>query len=100
MASGGSLKNEADFEMVLNRLEEGLGLNGSETCMCIFPRSSMAPRGSCATAFSRTRALALILPTSGHLVARGYAATIICESRGTMAEDAAEMLRRADAIKA
>ena len=100
-ASGGSLKNEADFEMVLNRLEEGLGLERVRNMHVHFSKIEYGPKGELRHRIFADEGFGPdFAHLAGHLVARGYAATIICESRGTMAEDAAEMLRIADAIKA
>ncbi len=92
-ASGGGLQTSADFERVLDRVEEQLGIERARKMHVHFSRIEYGPKGELR---HRSFAEKEYGPDFSHLAAllvnRQYAATIICESRGTMAEDAAEMM--------
>jgi len=100
-ATGGGLRQREDFSAVLNQVEARLGLKRARKMHIHFSKIEYGPKGELRhRVFSDAGFgpdFALLAPL---LVKRGYQATIICESRGTMAEDAAEMLRLADAAAA
>ncbi len=93
-AQGGMLNTEDDFARVLDRVEAALGATRAQEAHIHFSRIEFGPKGEI-----RHRVFAddgfgpdftLLAPL---LAARGYAGTLICESRGTMAQDAAQMKR-------
>ncbi|MGI6696998.1 MAG: TIM barrel protein [Christensenellales bacterium] len=97
--TGGGMRSCTDFEAVLDRIEERLGLWRARRMHVHFSKIEYGPKGELR---HRTFAEADYGPDFAHLagllVSRAYAATIICESRGTMAEDAAEMQRLVVAV--
>lgn len=98
-ASGGGLKTEADFASVLDRVEVSLGLERARRMHIHFSKIEYGPKGELRhRVFSEEGFGPDFTPLAKLLVERGYAATVICESRGTMAEDAAKMRGMAEAI--
>jgi len=91
-AQGGSLRSQGDFAQVLDRVEAALGLPRARESHMHFSRIEFGAKGEIRhRVFSDTcygPDFALLAPL---LVSRGYGGTLICESRGTMAQDAAEM---------
>jgi len=97
--NGGALNSNVDFAVVLDRLEAALGQDRARQAHMHFSRIEFGGKGEIR---HRTFAdagfgpdFSLLAPL---LVSRGYEGTLICESRGTMAEDAAQMLRMADTV--
>lgn len=88
--SGGGLASAADFETVLDRVESALGRDRARQAHMHFSRIEYGPKGEIR---HRTFAEDGYGPDFNHLVpllvSRAYLGTLICESRGTMAEDAA-----------
>ena len=91
-ASGGGLQTAADFEAVLDLTEARLGMDRARRMHIHFSRIEYGSKGEL-----RHRIFAEEDYGPDHeplmvlLAHRHYAATLICESRGTMAEDAAVM---------
>ncbi len=92
-ANGGSLQRMEDFAAILDEAEGALGLERARNMHAHFSHIEFGPKGE-----TRHRIFAdegfgpdfsLLAPL---LAQRDYRLTIICESRGTMADDAAEML--------
>lgn len=90
----GALNTEADFAAVLDRLEQGLGDLRARRFHVHFARIEYTAAGE---KMHRTFADDEYGPDfkllAAQIVDRGLEPTLICESRGTMAEDAAEMKR-------
>ena len=97
-ASGGSLGEEKDFADVLDQVETRLGPERSKRMHIHFSKVEYGPKGELRRVFSDEGFGPDFAPLARLLVQRDYRATIICESRGTMAEDAAQMLRMADTV--
>lgn len=91
---GGCLRERKDFEAVLDTLEEAVG---PERARHIHVHFSTIEYGKNGERRHRTFADADFGPRFEHLAPlfreRGYEARVICECRGSMAEDAAEMAR-------
>lgn len=92
-AGGGALQTPEDFAMVLDKTEQALGLHRASRMHAHFSHIEYGPKGE-----TRHRIFAdegfgpdfeMLAPL---LVERKYQLTLICESRGTMADDAAVML--------
>lgn len=91
-ASGGGMQAEADFEVVLDRAEAALGFDRARRMHIHFSRIEYGPKGELRHRIFAEEAFGPDHePLMGLLARRQYAATVICESRGTMAEDAAQM---------
>lgn len=92
-AGGGSIKQTEDFEQVLDRAEEVLGLKRAQDMHAHFSHIEYGPKGETRHRIFADEGFgpdfALLAPL---LAARDYRLTLICESRGTMADDAAHML--------
>lgn len=90
--SGGGLNSGEDFAGILDRLEAALGADRARQAHMHFSRIEYGVKGEIR---HRTFAEEGFGPDFNHLapllVSRGYCGTLICESRGTMAEDAAAM---------
>ena len=98
-ASGGSLGEEKDFADVLDQVETRLGPERSKRMHIHFSKVEYGPKGELRRVFFSDEGFGPdFAPLARLLVQRDYRATIICESRGTMAEDAAQMLRMADTV--
>ena len=91
---GGALNGPEDFARVLDDLEAGLGLARVQHMHVHFSTIEFTAAGE---KRHRTFAETNYGPRFEHLapllLARGYAPRIICECKGTMAEDAQAMLR-------
>lgn len=91
--SDGGMGSPAAFENTLNTIEEALGLERAREMHMHFSRIEFGKKGEVR---HRTFAEEDYGPDFSHLApllaARGYRGTLICESRGTMAEDARSML--------
>ena len=97
-ASGGGLREPHDFELVLNRMEEKLGPARAKKTHVHFSKIEYGPKGELRHRIFADQGFGPDFSyLAGLLVKREYAATIICESRGTMAEDAAAMQRMVQA---
>ncbi len=90
----GALRGTEDFAAVLDRIERTLGLERARAMHIHFSTIEFTAAGE---KRHRTFAEAAYGPRFQHLApllkARGYAPRIICECKGTMAEDAREMRR-------
>lgn len=90
--SSGGLSGGEDFAKLLGRLEAALGVDRARQAHMHFSRIEFGSKGEIR---HRTFAEEGFGPDFNHLapllVSRGYCGTLICESRGTMAEDAAAM---------
>lgn len=99
-AGGGALSSRADFARVLDAVEQGVG---RERAAAMHVHFSHIEYGRSGEIRHRIFADEGFGPDFAHLapllVQRGYAPTIICESRGTMADDAAEMLAMYNAAR-
>jgi deoxyribonuclease-4 len=92
--TGGGLKAEEDFVRILDRLEEVLGLERARRLHMHFSTIEY-------TAAGEKRHHTFAEPEYGprfemlapHLAQRGYHGTVICECKGTQADDAAQMQR-------
>ncbi len=98
--NGGALNSNVDFAVVLDRLEAALGQDRARQAHMHFSRIEFGGKGEIR---HRTFAdagfgpdFSLLAPL---LVSRGYEGTLICESRGTMAEDAHAMKTTLDALR-
>lgn len=91
-ASGGSIRTQADFAAVLDEMEQALGLQRARQMHAHFSHIEYGPKGELRHRIFADEGFgpdfALLAPL---LKQRGYQGTIICESRGTMADDAAIM---------
>ncbi|MBE5786107.1 MAG: endonuclease IV [Clostridiales bacterium] len=89
----GALNEPADFERVLDALEASLGVDRARQLHIHFSTIEYTAAGE---KRHRTFADADFGPRFHHLApflkARGYQARVICESKGTMAEDAKAMM--------
>ncbi len=90
----GALNTEADFAAVLDKLESGLGGERAKHFHVHFARIEYTAAGEkMHRTFADTKYGPDFEPFAAQIVKRGLEPTLICESRGTMAEDAAEMKR-------
>ncbi len=90
----GALKTEADFAAVLDKLESGLGGERAKRFHVHFSRIEYTAAGEkMHRTFADTQYGPDFAPLASQIVKRGLEPTLICESRGTMAEDAVEMKR-------
>ncbi len=93
-AGGGALNREADFEAVIQRLMDGIGSAGFRRFHAHFSHISYTAKGEkCHMTFSDSGYgpdFSLLAPI---LVKYDLEPTIICESRGTQADDAMIMKR-------
>lgn len=91
-ASGGSLQTQDNFASVLDEMERALGLSCARQMHAHFSHIEYGPKGELKHRIFADEGFgpdfALLAPL---LKQRGYGGTIICESRGTMADDAAQM---------
>ncbi len=93
-AQGGILKGPDDFEQVLEAMAQTLGNARASSFHSHFSHIEYGPKGELKHRIFADEGFG---PDFAHLapllVRRGWAPTFICESRGTMADDAAQMLR-------
>jgi deoxyribonuclease-4 len=90
----GALKDESDFAKVLNALGNGLGGYRARRFHVHFSRIEYTAAGEkMHRTYSETKYGPDFDPLARLIVKRKLEPTIICESRGTMAEDAAELKR-------
>lgn len=93
-AGGGAINDQDDFARVLDRIEEALGLPRARQMHMHFSRIEYGSKGEIRhRIFAETDygpEFSLLAPL---LARRGYQGILICESRGTQAEDAAHMQR-------
>ncbi len=90
----GALKTEEDFAAVLDKLERELGGERAKRFHVHFSRIEYTAAGEkMHRTFADTMYGPDFAPLAVQIVKRGLEPTLICESKGTMAEDAAEMKR-------
>ena len=90
----GALQTEDDFAAVLDRLENGLGKERVRHFHVHFSRIEYSAAGEkMHRTFADTKYGPEFTPLARQIVKRGLEPVFICESRGTMAEDALEMKR-------
>ncbi len=90
----GALNTEEDFAAILNKLEAGLGGERAKRFHVHFARIEYTAAGEkMHRTFADTKYGPDFAQLAAQIVKRGLEPTLICESRGTMAEDAAEMKR-------
>jgi deoxyribonuclease-4 len=90
----GALKTEGDFSAILDKLESGLGGDRAKRFHVHFSRIEYTAAGEkMHRTFADTKYGPDFAPFAAQIVKRGLEPTLICESRGTMAEDAVEMKR-------
>ena len=90
----GALKDEADFSKVLDALEKGLGGYRARRFHVHFSRIEYTAAGEkMHRTYAETEYGPDFDPLAKVIVKRKLEPIIICESRGTMAEDAAELKR-------
>ena len=91
-ASGGSIQTQADFAAVLDQMEQALGLSRAQQMHAHFSHIEYGPKGELKHRIFADEGFgpdfALLAPL---LKQRSYQGILICESRGTMADDAALM---------
>ena len=91
-ASGGGLKTGADFAAVLDRAEALLGPERARRMHIHFSKIEYGLKGELRHRIFGDEGFGPDYhPLMALLAGRGYSAAVICESRGTMAEDAAWM---------
>ena len=95
----GALQGEVDFAGVLDQLEQALGIQRARQLHIHFSTIEYTAAGE---KRHRTFAETEFGPRFEHLApllkARGYEARVICESKGTMAEDAKTMREIYDVV--
>lgn len=91
-AGGGAINDAADFQRVLDRIEEALGLDRARQMHMHFSRIEFGKKGEIRhRIFAETDYGPEFSQLAPLLAQRGYHGIVICESRGTQAEDAALM---------
>lgn len=91
-AGGGCMDGPQAFEAALDRIEEALGIERARRMHCHFSHIEYGPKGELRHRIFADEGFGPDFAQLAPLLARrGYAPTVICESRGTMAEDAAQM---------
>lgn len=90
----GALQTEDDFAAVLDKLENGLGKERVRHFHVHFSRIEYSAAGEkMHRTFADIKYGPEFAPLARQIVKRGLEPVLICESRGTMAEDALEMKR-------
>ena len=90
----GALSTEDDFAAVLNTMEQGLGKKRASQFHAHFSRIEYSASGEKKHhTFADTQYGPDFAPLARLIARRGLQPVMICESRGTMAEDALEMKR-------
>lgn len=93
-AGGGAMKGVADFEAVIGQMLEALGLERIRRFHAHFSRIAYTAKGEkCHMTFADTDYGPEFAHLAPVLVKYGLEPTIICESRGTQADDAMTMKR-------
>lgn len=88
----GSIRGRRDYIHILDALEQGVGLERTRTMHIHFSRIEFTPGGEkMHHTFADTQYGPEFQPLAEELALRNYAPVVICESRGTQAEDAAAM---------
>ena len=89
----GSLKTQADYKAVLDRIENVIGLSRARVLHSHFSRIEYTEKGGEKRhlTFEDKVFGPFFEPLAEELYRRGYTPTIICESAGTQAEDAGAM---------
>lgn len=91
-AGGGALNKAEDFAEVLDQIEERIGMERARASHIHFSRIEFGKKGEIRhRIFDETAYGPEFSQLAPLLVQREYNGTIICESRGTMAEDAARI---------
>lgn len=90
--AGGVFKTADDYKRVFDKITEGLGAEYADTLHCHFSKIEYTSAGEKKhLTFADTVYGPEFLPLSEALAGEGYSPRIICESDGTMAEDALAM---------
>ena len=90
--SGGGMKDESDFARVLDRTEKVLGLERARKLHMHFSTIEFTLAGEKRHhTFAEEKFGPRFEYLAPHLYARGYHGTVICECKGTQADDAREM---------
>jgi len=90
----GALKDEQDFAAVLDKLENGIGKERMHHFHAHFSRIEYTAAGEkMHRTFADTKYGPDFAPLARQIIKRNLEPVLICESRGTMAEDAMEMKR-------
>lgn len=88
----GGLKTKEDFALLLDKAEERLGYGRASRMHIHFSRIEYAKGGEKRhRTFDEVEYGPEFDPLAQLLVERGYRATVVCESKGTMAEDAVKL---------
>ena len=94
-AGGGAIRTQEDFAAVLDQAEQALGIDRARQMHAHFSHIEYGPKGELRHRIFADEGFGpdfgLLAPL---LAQRDYRLTVICESRGTMADDAAVMLRQ------
>ena len=86
----GAIRGRADYAAILDALEQGLGMERARTMHIHFSRMEYTLGGEkMHHTLADTQYGPEFEPLARELAHRGYAPVVICESRGTQAEDAA-----------
>ena len=92
--TSGGLREEADFVRVLDTVESVLGPERARRMHIHFSTIEYTPAGEKRhRTFAETKYGPRFELLAPHLYARGYCGTVICECKGTQADDALEMQR-------
>ena len=92
--TGGGLKGEDDFIRVLDTIEATLGIKRARQMHMHFSTIEFTPAGEKRhRTFAEEKYGPRFEHLAPHLFARGYCGTVICECKGTQADDAAYMQR-------
>ena len=92
--SGGGLREEADFARILDTVERMLGLERARQMHIHFSTIEYTPAGEKRhRTFAEEKYGPRFECLAPQLKARGYCGVVICECKGTQAEDAREMRR-------
>ena len=93
-SGGGAINQQEDFEMVLDTVESALGIDRARRMHMHFSRIEYGKKGEIRhRVFEETEYGPEFSQLAPLLASRGYHGVMICESRGTQAEDAASMKR-------
>jgi deoxyribonuclease-4 len=87
----GALKSKEDFAELLDAIEDRLGMQRARSIHIHFSRIEYTASGEKSIIRSRYAVRPEFPPLAELLAERRYSPVVICESRGTMAEDALAM---------
>lgn len=86
----GGLATQEDYRLLLDRLEKGIGQERVKKLHCHFSRIEYTEKGEkCHLTYDDDRFGPDFEPLAREIIRRGMTPRIICESKGTMARDAA-----------